>query len=364
MISTLNEIFGESVMSSEIKESIEKAWEARINENRQQVSEQLREEFAQKYEHDKTVIIEALDQMITEQLTAEIVEFTEDRKQLAEMKIRYAKKMQQDTEVLNEFVTRQLATEVRELHADQVEMAEKFGKLETFIIEALAQEITEFYQDKKDLTDTKVRLIREGRAEIKRVKEQFIKRAATLVEHTVDECLRSEITALKEDIDSARNAELGRQMFEAYAHIYQSSYLNEGSEIARLQNLIKTKDMAIREAANAVVTAEKVLEQKTAQVHSLNETLARTKTMNDLLSPLGSEQRTIMQELMAGVKTSKLQESFEKYLPAIIAGKQPQKKQALVEAREITGNRISNTNRSSEHDSSIVDIRRLAGLIN
>jgi len=69
-----------------------------------------------------------------------------------------------------------------------------------------------------------------------------------------------------------------------------------------------------------------------------------------------------MNELMENVKTVKLQESFNKYLPAVIAGQAPQKKQALVEAKEVTGNKISNTTRSSETDSNIVDIRKLAGL--
>jgi len=66
---------------------------------------------------------------------------------------------------------------------------------------------------------------------------------------------------------------------------------------------------------------------------------------------------------MESVKTTKLNESFEKYLPSVISGgKAPQKKQALVEAKEVTGNKISNTTRSSETDSNIVDIRKLAGL--
>ena len=78
---------------------------------------------------------------------------------------------------------------------------------------------------------------------------------------------------------------------------------------------------------------------------------------------LSAEQRSIMGELMESVKTSKLNESFEKYLPAVIAGKAPQKKrEALVEAKEITGNKISKTNNSSDSDSNIIDIRRLAGL--
>ena len=85
--------------------------------------------------------------------------------------------------------------------------------------------------------------------------------------------------------------------------------------------------------------------------------------MNELLAPLNTEQKAIMGELMESVKTAKLVESFDKYLPAVIEGKAPQKKQALVEAKEITGNKVSNSIRSSESDkSNIVDIRRLAGL--
>jgi hypothetical protein len=71
-----------------------------------------------------------------------------------------------------------------------------------------------------------------------------------------------------------------------------------------------------------------------------------------------------MSELMESVKTSRLVESFDKYLPAVVAGKAPQlQKQALTEAKEITGNKVSNTTRSSESENNnIVDIRRLAGL--
>jgi len=193
MLDALKGLFENNVISEEIQGQIEAAWEARINENKEQVAQQLREEFAQKYEHDKNAMIEAVDRMISEQLSAEIVEFADDRSQLAEMKAKYAVKMKQDAEVMKEFVTRQLAQEVKELHEDQVAMASKFGKLEQFVVEALAQEITEFMQDKRDLAETKVRLVREGREEIKKVKEAFVQRAAKMVEKTVTEGLRSEV---------------------------------------------------------------------------------------------------------------------------------------------------------------------------
>ena len=363
MLDALKTLFESNVISEEIQTQIEEAWEARVNENKEQVATQLREEFAQKYEHDKQTMVEAVDRMISEQLAAEIVEFADDRTQLAEMKVKYAKAMKQNSYVMEQFVTRQLASEVKELHEDQVAMANKFGALENFVVEALAQEITEFFKDKKDLAETKVKLIREGRTEIKKVKEAFVQRAAQMVESVVSQNLRSEITSLKEDIEAARRQDFGRKLFEAFAQEYQSSYLNEKSETAKLLKVIDVKDLAIQEAAQAVVKAEQILESKQAEIRALKESQQRKAIMSELLSPLNAEQKEIMGELMESVKTEKLNESFEKYLPAVIAGKTPQKKQALVEAKEITGNKvISNTNRSSTSDSNIVDIRKLAGL--
>ena len=361
MLDALKTLFEGNVISEEVKQSIEAAWETRINENRMQATQQLREEFAQKYEHDKAIMVEAVEKMLTDQLHSEISEFAEDRKELAEMKIKYAKKMTESAKVMKSFITRQLAEEVKELHEDQKQMAGKFGVLENFIVEALAQEITEFYKDKQELTETKVKLLREGRQEIKKVKEQFVQRAAKMVESVVNTGLRSEITSLKEDIEAARKQEFGRKLFEAFAAEYQTSYLSEKSETAKLLKVIDMKDLAMQEAAQAVVQAELMLESKQAEIVALQESQQRKDVMNELLSPLNSEQKAIMSELLESVKTVKLTESFNKYLPAVISGNTQKPKQKLVEATEITGNKISKQ-QNSEAESNIVDIRRLAGL--
>ena len=362
MLDALKQLFENNVISEEIQESIEKAWEARILENREQVATQLREEFAQKYEHDKNAMVEAVDRMVTEHLSSEIVEFADDRKQLAEMKAKYAVKMKSDAAVMKEFVTRQLASEVAELHEDQVTMANKFGKLEQFVVEALAQEITEFYKDKQDLAETKVRLVREGKEQLKKVKQEFVQRAASMVDNVVNESLLSELTSLKEDIDAARRNDFGRKLFEAFASEYQTSYLSEKSETAKLLKVIDMKELAIVEAEQAATQAKALVESKQAEIATLKESQERKAIMTELLAPLNTEQKEIMGELMESVKTSRLVESFDKYLPSVLNGKAPQKKQALVEAKEVTGNKISNTKHSGESDSNIVDIRRLAGL--
>ena len=208
MLDVLKQLFENNVISEEIQAQIEEAWQARVNENRELVSAELREEFSKRYEHDRAVMVEAIDRMVTDQLTPEIAEFVADRAQLAEAKAKYAKKMKKDAMVMKEFVTRQLASEVKELHEDQKVMADKFFKLEEFVVEALANEIAEFYKDKQDLAETKVKLIKEGREQLAKLKSDFVARAATMVEAVVEDSLKTELGQLREDIDAARKADL------------------------------------------------------------------------------------------------------------------------------------------------------------
>jgi hypothetical protein len=362
MLEALKSLFENNVISEEVKAEIESAWESRIIENRDQVTQQLREEFAQRYEHDKQIMVEAVDRMLGDQLREEISQFVEDRKQLAEAKAKVMVKAKKDAEKMKEFVVRQLASEVKELHEDQVQMAEKFGKLEQFVVEALAQEIAEFYTDKKDLAEAKVRLIREGKEAFAKVKQQFIQRAAQLVESTVETTLSKEITQLKEDIELARKNDFGRKLFEAFASEYQTSYLNENSETSKLLKVIDMKEVEAAAARNDAAVAKQLAESKEQEIKALVESKERQEVISELLAPLAKDQKSIMTELLESVQTAKLRNSFEKYLPAVIAGEAPQKRKALVEAKEVTGNKIPNSASSSEADNNIVDIRKLAGL--
>jgi hypothetical protein len=92
------------------------------------------------------------------------------------------------------------------------------------------------------------------------------------------------------------------------------------------------------------------------------ESKQRQAIMNELVGPLANGQKAIMSELLESVHTTKLRSSFDKYLPAVIAGEAPQKKKALVEAKEVTGNKETHSVSSSEHESNIFNMRRLAGI--
>ena len=363
MLEALKSLFENEALSEEVRTELEEAWNAKVKENRLQVTAELREEFAKKYEHDKTTMVEAIDSLVTERLAEEIAEFQDDRKQLAEAKAKFAVAQRQNANLLKGFVSEQLAKEVKELHSDQKAMADKFVALEEFVVESLAKELAEFYEDKKDLAETKVRLVREGKAHVDRVKKDFITKSAALVSETVSKGLTKEISALKEDIEAARKNDFGRKLFEAFANEYQHSYLNEKSETAKMLKVVDAKDKQLSEAKQAAAKAIKLAEAKANEVKSINESIARNNTISKLISPLSKDQQSIMTDLLESVQTTKLQAAFDKYLPAVIDGKGPAKQKAvLAEAKEITGNRENNDVKQAGDDSNVVDLKRLAGL--
>ncbi len=82
--------------------------------------------------------------------------------------------------------------------------AEGVNKLENFVVQALAKEITEFAKDKRDVVETKVRLVREARSQLEGLKSRFIKESAQKMSSAVSRHLKAELNQLQEDIQVAR----------------------------------------------------------------------------------------------------------------------------------------------------------------
>ena len=362
MLDALKTLFENDVVSEEVRHEIEEAWNKKVKENRQQVTAELREEFAQKYEHDKHTMVEAIDSMISERLASEIEEFAEDRKQLAEAKAKYAVAMRENAGLLKTFVVDQLSKEVGELHEDQKSMASKFKMLEDFVVESLAKEIAEFNEDKKDLAETKVRLVREAKSHFNKLKTQFVEKSADKVAKITDKVLNREISQLKEDIEVARKNDFGRKLFEAFASEYAGSYLNEKSETAKLLKVVELKDKQLAEAKVKAAEKAKLIESKEAEIKAVNEAAQRKQKIDDLIAPLNKGQKDIMIDLLESVQTPKLQSAFDKYLPAVIDGKTPAKKAVITEGKEVTGNREETNVSDNASDNNVIELRRLAGL--
>lgn len=362
MLDIVKQLFENNVISEEIKSEIESAWNGRIQENRDQVTAELREEFAQKYEHDKGAMVEAVEAMLSDRLHAELGELAEDRQGLIEARAKYVKKMKNDAKAMEAFVFNNLTKELAELHEDRKAVADNVTKLESFIVDALAKEIAEFHTDKRDLAETKVKLVRESRAKFDSLKKDFISRASTMVAETVQTKLKSEMSQLKEDIESARRNDFGRRIFESFASEYAASHLNEKSETAKLLRVVLNRETQIEQAAQHVAEAQEQLAQRDRELRVIKENNQRKEVMSELLGPLTGDKRQVMNTLLESTQTDRLRTAFDKYLPAVMNGGAPAKK-VLSEGKAITGDKTQAHQFSSEEKTAeIFDIRRLAGL--
>ncbi len=353
------------VLSEEAATPIKEAWEAKLNEAREEITAELREEFAQKFEHDKSVIVEAMEVTIDSAIRAEIEEFQTDRDALIAERVAYKKAINEHSALLEKFITSQLATEVKELRDDRAKMNEHLETTKTFVTKQLARELAEFHKDKAELVETKVRMVAEGKTLLNKTKEAFIKRSAELVEKTISNTLRSELSMLKEDIQAAKENDFGRRLFEAFSGEFMASQLNEGTEVSKMNSKLNESVNKIAELEAMVSEKEAKIEENAKKVRIMEGRATRKVALDELLSPLTGEKRRVMTDLLESVQTAKLKTAFKKYLPAVLnenVSSNEETKQKLTEGKvtEHTGNRKVENIQSGDAD--IVVLKKLAGL--
>lgn len=364
MAGKLTKILKEAQISEEAQELVVEAWNEKLTEARDQIGAELRLEFAQKYEHDKSVIAEAVEGFVNAELKIALTEKQAEANALKSERALLETKNAKIMKVMESFVLGKLKSEVAELHADRQRADESMIKAEAFIKESLTAELGEFAKDKQALTEQRVKLIKEGRSRIKEAKAKFIERASKATEQLVKESLRSELTQLKTDIKEARENEFGRKIFESFAGEYGRSQLLEGTELGKER----------KRAVATIAQLEQLSESKDkiqTELAVTKDLLERTRKMTSLMKPLNGEKQSVMEGLLEGVQTKELDSAFDRYLPTVLGEqKQPNK---LRNTRLHEGLKAQNGNKTNKVNESVKggsqadvveldEIRRLAGL--
>lgn len=366
MLDAIKPLLDSDLVNEETRSAIAEQWEAKMNETRVQVTAELREEFAQRYEHDKSTMVEALDRMVTEGLTTELEQIAEERKAISEDRAKFVAKMQEASGTFDSFLVKTLSEEIKELHNERAQQQELVSKLESFVTSQLSEEISEFQKDRQDVVETKVRLVKEAREQFTNLKEKFVKNTSKAVNEAVTGYLKGEMTQLKEDIQIAKENSFGRKIFETFATEFSSSHLNENQKIKELEAAVQAATEEVAKINESLEEKSKIVESKEQEIALINESVERKETLNTLLKPLNKDKAAIMTDLLESVQTAKLQNAFDRYLPAVLDGKsmiKESKKSVIKESRsEVTGNKEQKTVQVEEGNDNIVDIRKLAGL--
>jgi len=363
------DILAESTnLSEEARDAIQEAWDSKLVEAKEELTAELREEFAQKFEHDKSIMVESIDKFLNDKVQSEIAEFAEDKKALAEERVTYKARIAEHVKVLERFITETLATEIKELRSDRSTQKANVHKLEDFVLKQLAEEVKDFHQDKKALAEQRVKIISEGKQELVKTKRAFVKKAAQVIEKNINESLKKEIGSFRTDIKAARENDFGRRIFEAYVGEYMTSHLNESGEVRKLQDAVAKLNEQIESTKIENAKQKQLTESVQRKLSAAKDRVNRDKKLNELLGPLSKKDRGVMEELLLTVKTEKLDEGFKKYIPAVLKEDTvtrttvtKQKRTPLKESVRTakTGNKRASIAQTEEDQSDLAEISQL-----
>lgn len=351
-IDALKPLMDSGVINEATKDAIQEAWNSKLKELQTSIRTEIREEFADRYEHDKDVMVKTLDKMVAETLTKEVEQIKSERNDIAKLKLNTVKEMREAAEKFNKFATRALAEELAEFSTERKKNNEHQDKLERFVMSSLAEEINEFSEDKQALRETRTKLVAEAKNELNKLKSKFVQRSGNAVSKIVSETLNHEITQLYSDIKIARENNFGRKIYEAFASEFENTYLNENEEVNKIKNELAESKKLIKEKTQ-------LLEGNQNDLRRLRNEVERKKVISELLDPLVKEKKEVMSQLLEGVQTNRLKVVFDKYLPSVLneSGSKTKKLDTLTES---TGNR--NTKVVPIDDTDLSEIKRLAGL--
>lgn len=370
-MSKFTEMLGSVVLSEEVRENINAAWEKHLAESRESVTAELREEFASRYEHDKGQLIEAMDKLMQDTIAAGAQELKGLREEAVAQKVKYAAKISEDAQLLQKFVMETLAKEVAELKADRQSQKDAVGQLEEFALRKLTAELSELHEDHKQLVDARVKLVAEGRKAIEEARSTFIKKASDKVNTMVAETFKKEVTQLKEDIRVAKENNFGRKIMEAFAAEFMASKFADGTAVSELNRKLADMNTKLSEAQSTIESKEQQINESLRRQRIAEDQAQRVRVMQDLCSPLSKDKRGIMEELLESTETAKLKDAFQKYLPSVLNEEVRREKKQLVEGQQsqktvVTGDKTVQTVDAApvEADETIQQLRKLAGIKN
>lgn len=239
------------------------------------------------------------------------------------------------------------------------ERDELISKVDTFVTEALQNELTELRGDIERFRDLET----EYAEKLVEEKHALAAEVATELDSLVDKIdaffemrLTAEMEELREDLDVVKQNQFGRDIFEAFASTYGSSYVDKDA----VQSKLLVAEAKLASAESALAEREDKLGK-----------MVREAKMDSVLSSLTGKKREQMAMVLRNIETSRLEESYKFFIgrilkeevevktPTLSEGKINEKKTTVVTGEKAVTIVESAQSQKSAH---LANIMRLAGI--
>lgn len=178
--------------------------------------------------------------------------------------------------------------------------------LDTKSQEVLTAELTELKEDIQRFRDLEVehaQKLVEAREEMANVVKNDMKELIETLDTFVEARMEAEIEELKEEIADARKMAFGKKIFESFVKEYKNNFHDEkGAEIK-----LESTKTELSSTVASLTEAQNEL-----------KTLKREKEMTRVLESLTDKPREVMQAILNGVATDKLEETYNNYIGRVL----------------------------------------------
>lgn len=213
-----------------------------------------------------------------------------------------------EVETFKSQIREEVSGEVRLELSEQwiAERDELVEKVDTFVSEALVNEVAELKADIERFRDLEVEMAEK----LVEAKHTLAEEVAKELDQLVDKIdaffevrLAAELEELQEDIALVKQNEFGKKIYEAFANTFAAAHNDEDSATARL---------SVAESKLAEVEAQ------LAKAEQERNTMVREGKLNTLLGNLSGQKREQMEMVLKNVETARLEESYKFFIGRIL----------------------------------------------
>lgn len=222
-------------------------------------------------------------------------------------------------EQLQEAFTQHIQNQVNEAREQEeikvrAELTEQWISERELLIEAIDSKIEDMVKEELQEFKSDVERFRDLEAEYaakiveqKQIMAVQLKEDMATLVNQLDEFLDVQITRemneLQEDLQEAKKEYFGRHIFETFKNMFQTNFHDEDAVFANLEQ---------------VKSENKKLTQQLATVTESHNRILRKAKMDELLSTLSGNARSVMETILETTELNKLQPMYDKYISHVL----------------------------------------------
>ena len=299
----LQKLMESEFLNEDTKVSFKKELTTFLEGERRSARSAARKELAEQYKSDREALLKSMDQMIRDLAGTELAELREDLDQVRRLKVKMARAISE----ADARASKKAKAGLNKLHEAMTRIAK--------------QEMAELAEDRKAERQAIVKQLRENKASAASDREKFVKNGAKVLEHMVKKQVSGFIKDMHEDIVDARKKDFGRRIYETFAAEYGTTFFSEDVESKKLKLKVEELQESLQRVTQKAIKQTSVLKKKLDESQRVqSETSSRRireQKIRKLVKSLKGQARSEMTNLLEGIETPRLEESYRRYLPLV-----------------------------------------------